>query len=212
MKNTDLPQPPWVGNNSRPILAIFQLLICVMWLLSLVEWTKQIFLWAGKQDDAGLRNRRSLAIDIYELAKWTALIVAVIGTKDSLFWTCLIPYLLASNLFSHFYYHVWKESESRPFDHADMQRRLTSFILAFGFMLVGFAYVFLVPLQNEITWPDGAASIGNALFLSVANTFTLTYGGYGPESMLARTVFVGEIIYAFFFVVIIVATSLPERR
>lgn len=212
----DQPISPRTYLPNQLILAAFQTAVLVLWWASLVEHVKVLAVrlgaCRGDQSDDRQTVSRSVGIDIYEIGKWLFLWVAFSNLCNSNWFGRIVLYLLISNLFSHFYYHVWKESDPKKLLHMNMLRRLSSFLLAFSFMIMGYAYMFFAWYSPDIQWPDGQVTIPNATFLSVTNTFTLTYGDYGPLAPAARFIFMSEVIYAFFFLVIIVSKSLPASE
>ena len=62
-----------------------------------------------------------------------------------------------------------------------------------------------------ISWPDSLVDSTNAIFLSVANTFTLTYGGFKPLTQDIRNVFMSELINTFLFFTVIITNSIPNH-
>ena len=212
----DKPSNPAKHLPEMPLLSMVQLLVVVLWMLSFVEHFKALVMWLAKSCTSSstnaLMSSRSLAIDLYECLKWSFLLI-VFAAHIFLDWVVgMVFYLLISNLFSHFYYHVWFQRPEAKISHNSVKRRLTSFLLAFTFMIFGYAYLYLGWYPNEIRWPSDDPNITNALYLSFANTFTLTYGDFGPQNDGSRFLFISQVIYTFFFLVLIVVRSLPNSE
>ena len=211
----DRPASPREALPTKLILSVFQAVVCVFWWLSIIEHLKALAIFLSSRGAVGDQEKhlaaRSIAIDLYEILKWLALASFFVLGSASPLAVAVTAYLLASNLFSHFYYHIWRDSPAAIITHQQMQRRLTSFVLAFAFAILAFGFVYY-SIPSQISWPDNEVSIVNALYLSVANTFTLTYGDAGPASGDARALFVSQVVYAFVFVVMIIAKSLPSQN
>jgi len=62
-----------------------------------------------------------------------------------------------------------------------------------------------------IAWPDALVDTTNSIFLSIANAFTLTYGGFSPLTQEIRVVFLSELINTFLFFTVIITNSIPNH-
>jgi hypothetical protein len=62
-----------------------------------------------------------------------------------------------------------------------------------------------------ITWPNNLVDSTNAIYLSIANAFTLTYGGFSPLTQEIRVVFMSQLINTFLFFTIIISNSIPNH-
>lgn len=200
------------------ILPIVSWLINILQRLSIVEYVKGGFAWLSKKrakrvlTPEEVRAAKNLGIDVFILGKWLFIIgVTAIGCTGS--WAkYLVFYLIATNLFTYFYYHVWQSNYSVSRDLSSQRRRFTNFILSLGFFLFCYAYLYQYHYFMDIEWPDGIVDTNNAIFLSIANAFTLTYGGYAPLTQGVRMLFASELICTFFFFVIIVVNSIPNMK
>ncbi len=212
----DRPDSPLEALPSKIILSLFQAVVWLFWWLSLVEHLKALSIFLGTKlvksstEDARYLAPRSIAIDLYEILKWISLISFFMSENISIWMVVITFYLLASNLFSHFYYHLWRHVPVNEISHQQMQRRFASFLLAFTFAIVAYGLIYY-SMPEQILWPEASVSVQNALYMSSANTFTLTYGDAGPVSSAARALFVSQVIYAFVFVVMIISKSLPGQ-
>lgn len=210
----DKPESPLKALPSKVILSLFQSVVWALWWLSLVEHLKALFIFIGtklvkpKKESVRYLAPRSVAIDLYEMLKWALLILFFLSDAVDSWMIVTTLYLLVSNLFSHFYYHLWRHAPVEEISHQQMQRRFVSFLLAFTFAIVAYGLIY-TSMAEQILWPEGIVSIENAIYMSAANTFTLTYGDIGPASNVTRAIFVSQVIYAFVFVVMIIAKSLP---
>ena len=161
-----------------------------------------------KQDFIHYAN---IGIDIYQIFKWGILVLFwSLGTTNN-FSKYIIYYLIYSNLFIYFYYHVWGSKYNQRTDRATLNRKLLNYLLAISFYLACYAYLYQFHFFEMIKWPDNLIDTTNAIYLSVANAFTLTYGGFAPLTQEARVIFMTELMNTFLFFTIIVSNSVPNH-
>jgi hypothetical protein len=202
------------NSNGPLIIGIRGLVEALQW-LSVVEWMKWLAVrqLVNRNPSASSDERRSFAnnaIDVFIIIKWLVVLVALVTRAEGETWSYVLTYLVFFNLFSYFYYHAWGGGYPvSPGDKDRQQRRLLSFLQAFFFSIFAFAYIYLVPLCEDVLWPEQANGL-DALLLSVSNSFTLTYEGFQPATRLGRAVLVIQVLNSFFFLTVLVANSLPN--
>ncbi|EGQ7995878.1 hypothetical protein D8T26_00390 [Vibrio vulnificus] len=153
----------------------------------------------------------NVAIDIYQIFKWFILLSLWYLGIDSKAALLVTYYLLASNLFTYFYYHVWGSRYTQRIDRETLNRKFLNAMLAISYYLACYAYLYHVHFSNEIKWPGDLVDSTNAIYLSIANAFTLTYGGFSPETQEIRVVFMSQLINTFLFFTIIISNSIPNH-
>ena len=191
----------------------------VLQALSVVERWKQLGVALLRRKNAQptvevLRRNANLWIDCFIVFKWV-----LVG---GLFWfsqggwlaSVVVSYLLFFNVFSYFYYHGWGSKHETPKlpQNAILQRdrrRLVSFLLAFFFSLLGFAYLYAIQLPHRLEWPTEPNKL-DAIFLSVSNSFTLTYSGFQPCDQLARGVLLLQVLNVFVFLTVLIGNAVPS--
>ena len=190
-------------------------LVCVLWALNLVEYVKDLFAWMlskikRRELSVGeTKIAKNIAIDSFLVAKWLFVFIAIWSSWTGLWAALVIWYLIASNLFTYFYHHVWGNGFALSDGTDSQRRRFINFLLALVFYIVCYAYLYQHQYSAVIAWPDDLVDTTNALYLSIANAFTLTYGGFSPLSQTARMLFASELINTFFFFAIIIVNSIP---
>ena len=164
--------------------------------------------------DEALRRNANLWIDWFILLKW-ALVGALIWRLEN-GWLAgtVVSYLLFFNLFSYFYYHGWGSDYDPPrLDRAESvrrdRRRLVSFLQAFLFSIFGFAYLYAAQIACQFEWPTTPNRL-DALYLSISNSFTLTYEGFQPKDQLARGVLLLQLINVFLFLTVLIGNAVPS--
>ncbi len=156
------------------------------------------------------RAAAGIGIDLYQVAKFSVILLLLAYGIGDIWAEYITYYLISSNAFTYFYYHAWGSQYSQRNDLEGQRRRLLNFLLAITFYILCYAYLYQVHFVQYITWPEEQADTTNALYLSVANAFTLTYGGFAPKAQIARMLFMTELINTFFFFTILVSNSVPS--
>lgn len=204
--------------NNGFIYPIAKKLVEILWYLNLVEHFKLFSIWVYKKNlkhnitKAQKKEVGSFAIDIFQLLKWLFLLIVIIFSVTSPVIKYVIFYLIATNLFTYFYYHVWGSSFDTNHDVHSQRRRFVNFLLSICFYLICYSYLYQFQYMNNISWPQDGINTTNAIYLSIANAFTLTYEGFQPLTQTARVLFASELINTFFFFTIIITNSVPNNR
>ncbi len=200
------------------IYPLTRTLILSLKAINLVEHVKDLAAWlCSKVKRRNLsvdetKTAKNIAIDCFLVAKWMIVVVAIWCGWNNLWVELLVWYLIASNLFTYFYHHVWGNGFALSDDIDSQRRRYVNFLLSLAFYIVCYAYLYQFRYAADIAWPDGLLDTTNAIYLSIANAFTLTYGGFSPLSQTARVLFASELINTFFFFTIIIVNSIPGDR
>lgn len=199
------------------LFPFFNALINVLYYTNLVE----LFKFSGKicarlSSEQPVSKERiiqfnNIAIDIFQVFKWGILIFFWMASCDTITAKLIIAYLIYSNLFVYFYYHVWGGKYNQRIDRETLNRKFLNYLLAIAFYLCCYAYLYQFHYSQIIKWPENEIDFLNAIYLSVANAFTLTYPGFEPLTQQARTLFMTELINTFLFFTIIMANSVPNH-
>ena len=182
--------------------------------LNISEWFKFFAAKIGKAclkdpSEGEIKQLKNFGIDFYQLLKWGVIVTLIWSGTYNQFWHWLVVYLLCSNLFSYFYYHVWEGGNS-GMDLDRQRRRFVKLLSAIAFVVFCYAYLYEFAFPTEIKWPNGETDFGNAIYLSIANAFT--FDGFEPTSKKVRLVFASQLVITFFFFSIILSESVPERK
>jgi hypothetical protein len=177
--------------------------------LSLVELFKAIGKKLAHNDLQIPRNAR-IGIDVYLIFKWVVLVCLWVSCVDNVLATVVVIYLLATNVFTYFYYHVWKP----PYDTSEenLRSRLVTLILSIFYSVACFGYLYAVPFAGNFRFNEGANHTTASVLFSASQTFlvdfapmsAITYTGYGLALF--------QTAITFMFISIILAASIPEYR
>ncbi len=158
-----------------------------------------------------LISSSNIAIDIYQIFKWFVLWSFWFFEVSNSFSKIFIYYLIFSNLFTYFYYHVWGSRYSQRVDRETLNRKFLNSLLAIAYYLFCYAYLYEIHYRDLIVWPEGVVDFTNSMYLSIANAFTLTYGDFSPKDKDIRFVFVSELVNTFLFFTVIINNSIPNH-
>ena len=153
----------------------------------------------------------NIAIDTYQLIKFFLLFYFWCFQFSDGISKMIIYYLLISNLFTYFYYHVWGSNHRQREDKDTLNRKFMNSILAIAFYLLCYGYLYHCHYSQMLSWPDNIIDLANSIYLSVSTAFTLTYGGFQPLTQEVRMVFMSELINTFLFFTIILSNSIPNH-
>jgi len=117
-----------------------------------------------------------------------------------------------TNIYTYFYYHVWKVSARDKLDEIRLKRRFLSLGLAFFFSVISFATIYKNFYANEFIWKDKNISFLNSFLFSLGNSFTVSYEFVKPNSEVAFSITILQTTITFIFVSIILATSIPQPK
>lgn len=199
------------------LYTFIDLLINCLKYLNLVEYIKKLskcscFLYDNSKESKRVNSR--IATDIFIFLKFLLVIAIWKKEADNLFWEIIVWYLLFTNLYTYFYYHVWSNNiqKGKHFDVDRIKRRFLNLMCAITFHFIGFAYLFNVPYKSDFTWSNGIANGEHALLYSISNSFTRSYDVIAPHNSFGNNVAMIEVISAFVFLTIIVSTSVPQIK
>jgi len=200
------------------LIVMFGRFFAALQAVSAVEWFKKfgLYILAKRQESPSSEECRKFAnlwIDVFIVAKWLVVSASIAFSWDGILPLLVVSYLLFFNCFSYFIYHGWGSIytvENLPKDAqlTRERRRLISFLQAIFFSFVGFAYLYFSQIQGRLEWPSSPNFL-DGLYLSVSNSFTLTYSGFQPKDQLARGVLLLQVVNMLVFVTILVGNSVP---
>lgn len=182
---------------------------------SLVEYLKNLIPWTYNKiskkpvDQKKTKSLKNIAIDSFIVLKWLLLGFFILTDNSSVVAKGIVYYLIFFNCFTYFYYHAWGSNFRMDEDRVSQRRRFLNFLLSIAFYIICYAYLYYSQFFASISWPSDSSNMIDAIYLSVANAFTLTYGDFSPLNQGIRMVFLTELVNTFFFFTIIVTNSIP---
>jgi hypothetical protein len=202
--------------NQGIIYLVIEGIVTVLFYLNLVELFKAfsgIFLSTNKSSakyEALSRRSKNIAIDIFILLKW--LFVAVVFTQAPTFFrSFVVIYLLLSNIFTYFYYHVWNVAGYSKGNQLRLKRRLLNTFQAILFNIFGYIYLYLVPFKECFKWDGAFSDSMNSVHFSITNTFLGSTNIYALNDLGAFLV-LSQYFITFIFIAIILSLAISDNN
>lgn len=182
--------------------------------LSLVELIKflSVKFFADKSNILSIVKTSRIAVDTFIILKWTFVIILLKYSINNSFLTILIWYLIISNIYTYFYYHVWKAESLNPDNYTidRVRRRFITLLLSIGFSNLCFAYLFRLPYVADFKWSNDVALNVKSLWFSYANSITADYEYVKPVTEVGINLTITQLIISFIFLTIILGKSIPQ--
>ncbi|APA92856.1 hypothetical protein [Myroides sp. ZB35] len=212
----------YICNNSKDGLfnLLADALTKVLNLFNFVEFFKLfvVFIYCRRKkstcDEEKKRYVSRIAIDIFIFLKWILLIVLILKEYESCFTTKIIWYLLFFNLYTYFYYHIWKSENVIEFKSIERTRgRFINLISSIIFSNFCFAYLYKYCYTESFQWGEkGDLGISNSLWFSFANSLTVDYDLIVPKNELGHNLVTLQVIVSFIFLTMILGNSIPKSN
>lgn len=184
--------------------------------LTLVEWFKY---FAAKLNPNKTNLDKKLiysrvSVDIFIILKWLFVIIIAKSNITNGFLTFFVWYLLLTNVYTYFYYHIWTEESLNTENFAidRVRRRFINLMLAVGYSDLCFAYLYKLPYVKELTWSDNSITFLKSTWYSISNSLAANYEGVSAASDLGNSIAMTQLIITFIFVTIILGKSIPQTN
>jgi hypothetical protein len=209
---TQNPKPLEAINrmNKGILYKIFDWLIESLNYINLVEILKRFISSFFKGNKISVSRA---TVDFYIFSKWVIISMLWFFEVKNEWVNYFVWYLIATNLLSYFYHHTWTKSlQENTFDLDRLKRRYLNLLLAIGFNILCFAYLFAVPFASNFTWEKGYPNLPDALFFSTANLLITDYKLVNEPSYIGSQLALIEMITTFIFLTIILSNSIPQHK
>lgn len=182
-------------------------LINCFYVLNIVEWWKEIYIAIRRTSRENLIKSYNEAIDLFIFFKYLFLIYLYIKV-DSKKYMYLVTYLIISNIFTYFYYHVWEKKEGvcRERD----QRRFISLMLSILYSNICFGYLYKVSISNFEPFLEKIPLNLKTIYASFMTSFGSTLNPVTENGFLL--IFLNVTINMLFIVIILSNTSIPDVK
>lgn len=198
------------------IFTIFKILIESLNYVSLVELFKYVAkkLFSDPSDVQSVVSASRIGVDIFIIFKWTFIISAMNLEWNSTIVICFVWYLIYSNLYTYFYYHVWSKEamNTEDFEIDRIRRRFVTLMLSIGFSNLCFAYLYRIVYLSDFEWSDKIPLNTKALWFSFANSLTANYEYVKPITQSGGEITLTQLIVSFIFLTIILGKSIPQTK
>lgn len=199
------------------IYPFFDDLFSKLYYLNLVEGFKKLATLFNKQKGNKEQNDayKRIGTDVFIVFKWILLLV---------FWkfkithwtiTVFVWYLIVTNLYTYFIYHIWDKGALKTDDYLidRTRRRFLNLMLAVAYSITCFAYLIEVPYVSDFNWGDKLpVTAFHAIQFSFSNSLAANYSVISPKTDDGNLICNLELIITFVFVTIILSRSIPQTN
>lgn len=194
------------------IYPIVDFLIITLKHINLVELYKKLLVTIFKNQDRLTINR--IAIDSFIIIKWIAVILLLINHVSNLLTTIVVWYLLFSNLYTYFYYHIWINDTANDQHNTPerIRRRFLNLLTSIGFSNLCFAFLYRFPYLGDFEWSEKLPLTTKALWFSFANSLTASYEFVKPITKDGVNLTIMQLIISFVFLTMILGNSIPKTN
>ncbi len=154
------------------------------------------------------------AVDIFIILKWVLILILSKYNITSDFFTVLTWYLILTNVYTYFYYHIWRDEalNTENFNMDRIRRRFVTLILAVGYSDLCFAYLYKVPFKHNFQWHSDLITFTKSTWFSISNSLAANYNAVEPITDFGYNVSMIQLILTFVFVTIILSKSIPQTN
>mgnify|MGYP001224350217 CR=1 FL=1 len=193
-------------NNGFIYVGTDKLISILKW-LNIIELIK-IIVWKASKASTSKRNC-NIAIDVFIISKYVLVLLLWAKCVNNICATSIVVYLILSNIFVYFYYHIWK---SRISDQDHAKRKFINLITSIAFMIICYGYLYCIPFASQFKWTliDGHVWFA-ATRLSISNSFTLS-AEVAPITLFSQTLVLSQQVISFGFIAIILSQSIPTKE
>lgn len=170
--------------------------------LSLVQLFK--FVATELYWDRDESKQKQIGIDVFICFKWTLLLLFWVCDFGNWFTEFVVWYLIITNVFTYFYYHVWDDKKERS------KLRFLYLFLSIAFSTTCFAYLYNSVYYHEFQWAIDS-NWWNSIQFSLSNSLTADYQRVKLITEFADFVTLMQLSISFVFLTIILSISIPEK-
>lgn len=126
----------------------------------------------------------------------------------------IVWYLLISNLYTYFYYHVWHNDTANDLFNTPerVRRRFVNLITSIGFSNICFAYLYRFAYLADFEWSDKIPLTTKSIWFSFANSLTANYEYVKPITKSGAELTLTQLIISFVFLTMILGNSIPKSN
>ncbi len=192
----------------------FNTLIELFKYFNLVELFKYLGKKINTKNSAQSKNNTRIAVDIFILFKWVLIICFIGFDVHSCFAKITTWYLIITNVYTYFYYHVWNETAIKSLDEDihSLRRKFVNLILAISFSNLSFTYLYLSIYKMEYKWDNFISNFNQAFRFSLSNSISGNYSTVTPISELGNSISLIQLLISFIFITIVISRSIPQKN
>lgn len=201
------------------LYSIFCFIIEILFYANLVEGFKKVSLFRVNSknhlSEDKITERNRIGTDTFILVKWVVISLFWYYNLNSNIVIFITWYLIISNLYTYFYYHVWdEESLKKVKDVRSLKRRFLNLLLAISFSNFCFAFLYAEPYHYAFKYSTQISNYWQSIWYSINNSLAANYDAVEiyKWSECGHFVTMIQLIITFVFLSIIIGNSIPENK
>lgn len=183
------------------IIVLFSTFIKVLYHINLIV----LFKFVAKKVFKKKRMAQNNVIDIFNILKFTFLIIIIHYRMNSTLIVIAVTYLAFMNIFTYFYYHFWRISTVRNLIHS--RRRFVALTISFFYNILFFSYIYLI--KGIDLFESFTPNFLNSFQISIANAFASSPISE-PNSLFAHYLVTIQIVTTFIYVTLLLSQIIPD--
>lgn len=206
------------------IYPVVEMTIKVLFHLNIIEWIKKLSdyftLIYFKNKTVSLqrikiRRNKNIVIDLFIIIKFYFLLIILFNSYDAGWVQSIVWYLIFSNIYTYFYYHLWCEDalfERYQTVHR-VRRRFINLFISVLFMILCYMYFYSVMEPSHFSLEDEKSNVIMVSSInSIAQSFAIDYEGISSITPIGTTVEITQVINMFVFITVLLAKSIPKAN
>lgn len=141
--------------------------------------------------------------------------IILFNQSDMVWVQTIVWYLLLSNVYTYFYYHLWCEDallETFQTIHR-VRRRFINLFVSVLFMMLCYVYFYSIMIPKHFALENSESNnIMISFIYAIAQSFAVDYEGMKPVSNIGATIEITQFLNMFIFISILLAKSLPKAN
>ncbi|WHY64692.1 hypothetical protein [Neobacillus sp. SuZ13] len=212
------------SSDNGLIYPLIKFLITIVFYLNIVEYIKKlsdIFTSRYFKDKSEkirwvkVRRNRNYAIDLFIILKFLFVLIVLFEGYKNLWILIIVWYLIVTNIFTYFYYHLWVEDALKE-NHLTVnrvRRRFITLFISIAFMMLCYVYFYysMTPDHFTLNSKDKWSNEYIVYFInSVTKSFAIDFESLKASDQKGTLIEISQVINMFIFVTLILAKSLPK--
>ena len=182
-----------------------------------VEKFKDLAVWFGKRkgftSESEKKACKRIGTDSFIVFKWLVVCLLWMLNWNGIAAFVIISYLIFTNVFTYYYYHVWDEDALKSKgDFDSIKRRFFNLLLAIAYSEFCFAYLYTHQFLLDFKFNDSTSYILQSFWFSISNSLAANYDNVKIESQVGYSITMIQLIVTFAFITIILSNSIPETE
>lgn len=160
-----------------------------------------------------VRRNKGIIVDVFIIFKFYFLLYILYANIGNIWVQAIVWYLLISNLFTYFYYHLWCEDAlfERYQTLHRVRRRFINLFVSIAFMILCYVYFYAILTPVHFTL---VKEQDNKIFVStlnsIAKSFAIDFEGMSSKTNMGFIIEITQVLNSFIFIAILLAKSLPK--